>query len=119
MTIFYGAARSYDSGAHAAAMGAQSDARRATTKAESLQFDIERLLMITEALWTLMKDEHGYSDEQLIEKIADIDMRDGKLDGKVNTPQIMKCPNCGRTLMKHHPACLYCGTAVAVSPFQR
>jgi len=119
MTVFYGTARSYSPGAGATAVGAQSEARRATTKVDGLQFDIERLLMITEALWTIMRDEHGYSDEQLVEKIAEIDMRDGKLDGKVKTAQILKCPNCGRTLMKHHPACLYCGAAVAVSPFQR
>ncbi len=117
--LFYGNARTYDPSAHTAAAGARSEARRAQTKAESLELDVERLLMITEALWTIMKEEHGYSDDQLIEKVSEIDMRDGRLDGQAKTPQVLKCPNCGRTLMKHRPVCLYCGAAVAVSPFQR
>ncbi|NOY83177.1 MAG: hypothetical protein GXP31_19460 [Kiritimatiellaeota bacterium] len=117
--LFYGSARTYDPSAHTAAAGARSEARRAQTKAESLQLDVERLLMITEALWTIMKEEHGYSDDQLIEKVSEIDMRDGRLDGQVKAAGVLKCPSCGRTLMKHRPVCLYCGAAVAVSPFQR
>jgi len=99
--------------------GGSAGVRRALTEVEEVQHEIERLLMITEALWTIMKEEHGYSDDELIERIALIDMRDGKLDGRVKKSGVLHCPNCGRTISKRHPKCLYCGTPVGVNPFER
>lgn len=37
------------------------------TENESLRFDVEKLFMITQALWTLLQEQHGYSDDQLIQ----------------------------------------------------
>lgn len=31
------------------------------TQNDSIQFDIEKLFMITEALWAILKDQHGYT----------------------------------------------------------
>ena len=62
---------------------ARADARRADRKADALEFDVERLLMISEALWSILKEQHGYTDEELQSRILQIDMRDGKLDGRV------------------------------------
>ena len=90
------------------------------TQTENMQFDVEKLLMITEALWTLMKEQHGYSDDDLIRVIQDIDLRDGKLDGKVAKAEVRPdCPQCGRKLIGKRPVCLYCGTEVALNPFDR
>ena len=94
-------------------------ARSARAQSETLQGDIERLFMITEALWTFLKQEHGYSDAELIDKIEEIDMRDGKIDGKVAKQPNLACPGCGRTMIGKHALCLYCGTAVERSPFER
>ena len=52
-------------------------------KLDAVTFDIERLLMITEALWMLLKKEHGYTDDVLLQRIREIDLRDGELDGRV------------------------------------
>jgi hypothetical protein len=100
--------------ARATAVAAQARAR-----AELLHMDVERLLMITEALWTLLKEQHGYTDDVLIRRIQQLDLRDGALDGRVAAAPPLKCPGCGRTLMRRHPRCLYCGAPVAVSPFDR
>ena len=84
-----------------------------------LQQDVERLLMITESLWDILKEKHGYTDEELRRRVADIDLRDGKLDGRVAPMELPDCPQCGRKPQRHRPLCLYCGQALVNNPFQR
>lgn len=87
---------------------------------EFIRCDIEKLFMVTEALWTILKEQHGYSDEDLVTRIQEIDLRDGKLDGQVaKAAERPSCPHCGRKLMGRRPVCLYCGTEVALDPFER
>ena len=90
------------------------------TENMSIRFDVDKLFMITQALWTLLQEQHGYTDEQLIQRIQEIDMQDGKLDGKVAKEKIRPdCPQRGRKLMGNRPVCLYCGAEVALDPFKR
>lgn len=90
------------------------------TQNESIQFDIEKLFMITEALWAILKDQHGYTDDQLVQMIQDIDLRDGKLDGKVaKAAERPSCAQCGRTIIRKQAKCLYCGAAAPQQPFER
>ena len=84
-----------------------------------LKQDIERLLMITEALWNLMKEQHGYAKEDLVRRIEDIDLKDGVLDGRVATPSVEKCPHCERPNSKKRSLCLYCGEPLSTDPFAR
>jgi hypothetical protein len=98
---------------------ARDNARRAITETERLRFDLERVLMITEALWGILKEKHGYSDDELFQRVMEIDLRDGKADGKVATSGALACPHCNRTLMKNRPFCLYCGKPVQMDLFQR
>lgn len=101
------------------AAAAQSTAQRAATEVEMLRYEIERLLMITEALWGILKEKHGYDDMELINRVMDIDRRDGALDGRVAASPPGSCPKCGRTLERRRPFCLYCGQAIARDPFER
>jgi hypothetical protein len=98
---------------------AQTSAQRATTEVEMLKYEVERLLMITEALWGILKQQHGYGDEELINRVMEIDRRDGALDGRVAPSPPSSCPRCGRTLERRRPYCLYCGQAIARDPFER
>jgi hypothetical protein len=75
--------------------------------------------MITEALWNILKEQHGYTDENLVQMVQDIDLRDGQLDGKVARQPNPPCSQCGRTLMGKHPVCLYCGAVAVRAPFER
>jgi hypothetical protein len=86
-----------------------------------LRDEIERLLIINEALWSFIRDQHGLSDEDLIKKIAEIDLKDGKLDGRVapEAKDLDKCPQCGRPVGKKRQTCLYCGAALVRDPFAR
>ena len=117
--MYYSMFMRTDPVALASAQGARVDARRADRKADALELDVERLLMITESLWTILKERHGYSDEDLQKRIMDIDLRDGKLDGRLANSPPGECPKCERPLMKRRPRCLYCGEIVAVEAFER
>ncbi len=94
-------------------------AAEARSQSDVLRADVEKLFMVTEALWTILKEERGYSDDELIRRIQQIDLRDGRLDGKVAKQLNPACPQCGRTLLGKHPVCLYCGTEVERDPFER
>jgi len=105
--------------ARSAGERAARTAAEVRTQSDAITCDVEKLFMITEALWTILKEQHGYSDDELIGRIQEIDLRDGRLDGKVASQRNPLCPQCRRTLMGKHPVCLYCGTAVARDPFER
>ena len=94
-------------------------AAAAKSEVELLKMDVERLLMITEALWTILKDEFGYEDTELTELIKQIDQQDGHLDGRVAPSEPRLCPHCNRTMERKRPICLYCGKAVNPEPFAR
>jgi hypothetical protein len=120
--LFLGYAAREGIAAQRAGMAADRAATEATqtrSQVESIQMDVERLLMITEALWTMLKDEHGYTDDQLIQKVQEIDLRDGRLDGKVAKQPPSKCPQCGRAVSARRPMCIFCGAACTRDPFQR
>ena len=116
--MFYASGPLHDPVALQSANAASSEARRASDKAERMQFEIDRLLMITEALWMILKEQHGYDDAELQRRVTEIDMRDGKLDGKVAKTAPVKCPSCGKTLQKKRPRCIYCGQAAPPKLFE-
>jgi len=96
-----------------------NQASEAKSQTEFLRADVEKLLMITEALWSILKEQHGYSDEELIRRVQEIDLRDGIADGKVAKQVQLSCPQCHRTLIRNHPKCLYCGTEIQRDLFER
>ena len=110
---------SYNSIANSNAAGARSDAATARMDVEMLRSDVERLLMISEALWLILKEQHGFDDNELVKRIVEIDMRDGKLDGRVAATPPRQCPKCNRTLFKNRSRCIYCGEYVVMNPFER
>jgi hypothetical protein len=103
----------------AAVTAAESTAREARTDAELLNHDIDRLLMITEALWTLMKQEHGYADDVLTKLIEDIDRRKVIVDGMAVKDPPQACPNCGKINSAKRAFCIYCGKPILTNPFAR
>jgi hypothetical protein len=78
--------------------------------------NLDKIMLINEALWELMRDKHGLTENDLHKKMYEVDMRDGVLDGK-NKRKAAECGQCGRMVSSRHPACLYCGTVIDNSVF--
>ncbi len=96
------------------ALDAKARAREAATEIAFLKQKVEKLMMISEALWLFLKETNNLTDEDLKEKIIEIDLKDGQLDGKVSAnaeaPDI--CTVCGQVLQKNKYVCIYCGAEI-------
>ena len=84
-----------------------------------LQLQVERLLMVTEALWTILKEKHGLEDQELLRQMVQIDLRDGRMDGRVAATPPEPCPKCQRIVAKQSVRCMYCGEPLLMNPFAR
>ncbi|HVU28033.1 MAG TPA: zinc ribbon domain-containing protein [Verrucomicrobiae bacterium] len=120
--MFYPTGYNYGAGinnslAQTDAANARSDARDALNATDLMRHDVDRLLMITEALWTLLKKEHGYTDQMLTDLVNTIDLRDGKLDGRVADSPPKPCPKCGKINSRKRNFCIYCGNPLPTSLF--
>jgi zinc-ribbon domain len=105
--------------ASAAATTAENDVRELRTQIELFKHDIDRLLMLSEALWTLMKQQHGYTDEMLIGLVQKIDQRKIAADGVAAKDPPVACPVCGRPNLASRMFCIYCGKPLMTNPFAR
>jgi hypothetical protein len=94
---------------------ARSQAREARIDAAGLRERLDRQALMSMALWSLMKDQFGLTDEQLLSRIQDIDLSDGKLDGKV-MQGVTDCKKCKRSLSPRHAKCIYCGAVRETLP---
>ena len=78
------------------------------SKIEYLEDDIDRLTLITQAMWELLREKVGIEESELTALIEEIDLRDGRLDGKITkTPQ--KCSKCTQSVSVKTNVCFYCG----------
>jgi hypothetical protein len=87
-----------------------SDERRFETETNqsNLNDRFDRLALICQAMWELLRNSNNFSEDILLKKVQELDLRDGKLDGKV-TKQLQKCSACNKTLNPRHRKCIYCG----------
>ena len=90
------------------ARDAGSDAKRADQTTSELQCEVARLALICQALWELLKVKARCSEEELLEKIKELDLRDGKLDGQIAVEK-KNCTGCGRVNSTRNQRCIYCG----------
>ena len=74
---------------------------------EHLHRRVERLALSCQAMWELLSEHTGITEEQLMARMEDIDFRDGSLDGKMKSG-VMTCPTCKRRVNAKHSICMYC-----------
>ncbi len=82
-----------------------------------LEKQLAKVLLINEAMWEMLRDEHGYTDKKLQEKIREVDLRDGVLDNENQPREASTCPSCGRNSPKRNKSCMYCGRELNSSLF--
>ena len=98
--------------AEQAANHATSQANRATERSVETELDLERLQLVTQAMWEFLQEKTGLTDADLEAKVQEIDLRDGQSDGKM-ARQIAICGHCHRkTGVRAHRRCFYCGTTL-------
>lgn len=85
----------------------------------NLEIRINKLEIVAEAMWRLLKQKTDLTDSELLEEVCNVDLEDGRLDGKKSQQKsISECPNCGRKNNHKHSNCLYCGEIILHHPFQ-
>src|SRR5262245_37698627 len=97
------------SGAKADAAQAEREVSRYSDRIRELESTINRLALASQAMWELLQNRVGITEQELIAKIAEIDLRDGAEDQRIST-RLITCPNCHQTLTTKHTRCIYCGT---------
>lgn len=76
---------------------------------DTLSEKIDQLYIMNLAALELL-NELGISQKQIMEKIEEIDLRDGKADGKLAQPT--ECSDCGHRISKRRTNCFYCGAKI-------
>lgn len=96
--------------AQSEASSARRQARDATQQVEELEAAVGKLQLVTQALWELLQERDGIDESVLLDKVNEIDLRDGRLDGRLEKRQPQRCGGCKRTISDRHRKCIYCGT---------
>ncbi|WP_143543743.1 hypothetical protein [Rhodopirellula sp. MGV] len=91
-----------------AASRAETKSKRYESEVARLEDKVESLALTCQALWEIVREQTGLTDEQLVAKVSEIDLRDGVADGRM-TNGVQSCENCGRKTSKRRLSCLYCG----------
>lgn len=94
--------------------------RQSVSAAESGDVDelerrVEMLTLASQALWEILRSHFGLNDDVVLQKMQEIDLRDGRLDGKAGA-QLLACPHCQRTNRTGRKYCLYCGERLPTPP---
>jgi hypothetical protein len=99
--------------ARSAARAAETDLRYVRDTVSRLERQVERLTLANLALATILRDRLGVKEEDIEGTVRDIDLRDGKLDGRLDQPmQVKRCEGCDRVNGPQRHTCLYCGKAL-------
>jgi len=89
-----------------------NNAERLHKEVQRLEARMDRLSIITQALWELINEKTSLTESDIEAKITDIDIRDGRKDGKI-TGRPTSCPKCARPAHTRQRTCPYCGEALS------
>ncbi|TLX50964.1 hypothetical protein CWC31_08235 [Pseudoalteromonas ruthenica] len=81
---------------------------------QALEEKIDSLYLMNLAALELLQDM-GVRRSDILRKIEEIDLRDGKLDGKVASSS--HCKDCGHKVSPRRRHCFYCGANIAQLQF--
>jgi len=93
--------------AHRSAMDASQAQSAAQESSVRLAESIERLALVTQAMWELLRDRTELTEAQLTDKVQEVDLRDGVADGR-RGKAATTCPSCKRPNGSARLRCLYC-----------
>lgn len=88
-------------GAQIEAGSAQRAAENASKGMAQLEAKVENLAMICRAMWGILQEKHGVTEEELMERV-------GILANSQSST--LNCTECNRVMNAKHTRCMYCGT---------
>jgi hypothetical protein len=99
-------------GAQSAKLASEASRGSGPSKSDLLDIHdrVDRLLLVVDAMWSLL-EENGYTEEQLKDRIEQIDASDGVVDGR-RRPRSRPCRECGSMVPAESESCQFCGTVV-------
>jgi len=97
--------------ANSRASSAESKADSADRRLQLLEARFDSLALTCQAQWELLREHTDLSDDQLRLKMQEVDLRDGKQDGRLR-PSAIECGDCGRPVNSRRGICIYCGAAM-------
>lgn len=92
---------------------AQAKAERYADSIQEVQRHMDRLSLACQAMWELLRECSNLTEQHIEDKIREIDLRDGRLDNKMNM-QLFDCQACGKPTNSQRTICVMCG-----APLQR
>lgn len=90
---------------------AKQEAGSVSGQIRELEFSLQRMAIASQAMWEILRSRLEITESELLEKINEIDLRDGKQDGRMS-PSVTACPKCSRKLNTKNTRCICCGTHV-------
>jgi len=93
------------------AITAKVTADQYADRLRELEFTINRMALGCQAMWELLRSRVGITEQELLAKMNEVDLRDGSQDGRM-TPVPIACPQCGKPSNSRHSRCMYCGAAL-------
>ncbi len=76
-----------------------------------LEETVDRLVLAAMAMWSLRPDQQDVTEEDLLERIREYDVLDGRLDGRLRA-MMVTCDDCGRRNRGRRTHCLFCGSGL-------
>lgn len=94
--------------ANQAAGRGQREAREGRGHTEDLAARLDALSLASIAMWEILHEKLGVTEQELMDRMREIDLRDGKQDGRLR-PEPRACSSCARPVSARHRRCMYCG----------
>jgi hypothetical protein len=77
----------------------------------TLEVRVSHMALACQAMWEMLRDRVGITEQELLAKMNEVDLRDGAKDGRM-TPVLTSCPACGKPSNSKNSSCMYCGAAL-------
>lgn len=90
---------------------AKDEVSRLRAQVDDLQRRLDTLILASQAMWELLRQRCDLGDPDLMEKMQEVDLRDGEADGRITTGAV-SCLTCGRRSRSTRRLCVYCGATL-------
>ncbi|QIF05281.1 hypothetical protein [Roseimicrobium sp. ORNL1] len=69
---------------------------------------LDRLALHCQAMWEMLRERAEFTEEEISAKILEVDLRDGRADGRISQ-QVATCPSCKQRTSTKRETCVICG----------